>query len=246
MKRLLDYLGRPMVTQGEGAGGPFPVLPWERRFIRGTFRDRGDAALSVARGNGKTALVAGIAAATVDPEGPLRQRRAETVIVASSFEQARIDFEHVYAFLEARGLDLENRKRWRVWDTAQHARIECRETALAGVTVGTTYFIQNAGRVIVYLEVAAATPPIPQTHSVSRPAAVCTLPWTPANRPLCGPHGPAATWFTHPVYEPSAPHLPLWPSYGDGLPRPLRGLHPSRGPGATGRRTGRPQKMPSP
>lgn len=31
-------------------------------------------------------------------------------------------------------------------------------TALAGVTVGTTYYVQNAGRVVVYLEVAAAAP----------------------------------------------------------------------------------------
>ena len=74
--------------------------------------------MSVGRGNGKSALVAGIATATIDPEGPLRQRRAETVIVASSFEQGRINFEHVMAFMQERGHDLENRKRWRVWDTA--------------------------------------------------------------------------------------------------------------------------------
>ena len=40
------------------------------------------AALSVARGNGKTALLSGIAAATLD--GPLAVPRGETVIVASS------------------------------------------------------------------------------------------------------------------------------------------------------------------
>ena len=55
-------------------------------FHRGAFSVRGDVALSVGRGNGKSALVAGIACATIDPGGPLRQRRAETVIVASSFE----------------------------------------------------------------------------------------------------------------------------------------------------------------
>ncbi len=128
MKALLDYLGRLTVTQGEGAGEAFRVLPWQSRFIKGAFAVSGDAALSVGRGNGKSALVAGIACATLDPEGPLRQRRAETVIVASSFEQGRIDFEHVHAFMETRGFDLSDRKRWRVWDTAQQARIECRET----------------------------------------------------------------------------------------------------------------------
>lgn len=56
------------------------------------------AALSVARANGKTALTAGIAAATLN--GPLVVPQGETVIVASSFEQVRIAFEHVRAFME--------------------------------------------------------------------------------------------------------------------------------------------------
>ena len=51
--------------------------------------------------------------------------RGETVIVASSFEQARIAFEHVVAFM---GDKLEDRTRWKVWDTAQQARIEDRKT----------------------------------------------------------------------------------------------------------------------
>ena len=42
------------------------------------------AALSVARANGKTALTAGIAAATLD--GPLVVPRGETVIVAGTVE----------------------------------------------------------------------------------------------------------------------------------------------------------------
>ena len=81
------------------------------------------AALSVARGNGKTALLSGIAAATLD--GPLAVPRGETVIVASSFEQARIAFEHVIAFM---GDKLADKGRWKVWDTAQQARIEDRKT----------------------------------------------------------------------------------------------------------------------
>lgn len=76
------------------------------------------AALSVGRGNGKTALLSGIAAATLD--GPLAVSRGETVIVASSFEQARIAFEHVVAFL---GEKLDDKQRRRIWDTAQQARV---------------------------------------------------------------------------------------------------------------------------
>ena len=76
------------------------------------------AALSIARANGKTALMAGVACATLD--GPLALPRGETILVASSFEQARVAFEHVLAFL---GDKLEDKKTWRIWDTAQQAAI---------------------------------------------------------------------------------------------------------------------------
>ena len=122
--RLIDYLADLTVTQGRLAGQAFAVLPWQRRFVGGAFAPGVQvAALSVARGNGKTALLSGIAAATLD--GPLAVPRGETVIVASSFEQARIAFEHVLAFM---GSKLEDRGRWKVWDTAQQARIEDRKT----------------------------------------------------------------------------------------------------------------------
>ena len=119
---LIRYLGGLRVTQGRLSGEPVTVFPWQARFIRGAFRPGATtAALSVARANGKTTLVAGIAAATLD--GPLAVPRGETVIVASSFEQARIAFEHVLAFMGK--LD---KATWKVWDTAQQARIEHRAT----------------------------------------------------------------------------------------------------------------------
>ena len=92
--------------------------------MRGVFQDSvASAALSIARSNGKTSLLSGIAAASLD--GPLAVPRGETVIVASSFEQARITFEHAIAFM---GDKLQDRARWKVWDTAQQARIEDRKT----------------------------------------------------------------------------------------------------------------------
>ena len=121
---LHAYLSGLTVTQGRLAGQAFGVLPWQRKFVREGFAPGVQtAALSVARGNGKTALLSGIAAATLD--GPLMVRRGETVIVAASFEQARIAFDHVLAFMSDK---LHDRQRWRVWDTAQQARIECRAT----------------------------------------------------------------------------------------------------------------------
>ena len=121
---LCDYLSGLTVSQGRRAGQAFTVLPWQGHFVRGAFAPGvQSAALSVARGNGKTALLSGIAAATLD--GPLAVPRGETMIVASSFEQARIAFEHVIAFM---GGKLGDKRRYKVWDTAQQARIEDRQT----------------------------------------------------------------------------------------------------------------------
>ena len=89
------------------------------------------AALSVARGKGKTVVLSGITAARL--EGSLAVPCGETVIVASSFEQARIAFEHVAAFV---GDKLDDRGRWKVLDTAQQARIECRQTGARVRCVG--------------------------------------------------------------------------------------------------------------
>ena len=130
-QELATYLASLAVSQGRRAGERFAVQPWQARFARGAFRPGvASAALSVSRGNGKTTLLSGIAAACVD--GPLAVPRGEVVIVSGSFEQARIAFEHVSAFmaptLEAdRELPVSER-RWRVWDTAQQARIEDKAT----------------------------------------------------------------------------------------------------------------------
>ena len=66
---LARYIGGLTVTQGAGAGEPFRVLPWQRRFLDGFARTDGDVSLSISRGAGKSTLIAGLACATVD--GPL-------------------------------------------------------------------------------------------------------------------------------------------------------------------------------
>ena len=130
IRTLERYLAGLTITQGRRAGQPFEVLPWQRRFIRGAFAPgAGVAALSVGRGNGKTALVAGIVCAAL--EGPLVVPRAETVIVASSFSQACIAFGHVMAFhggsRERPGpvSGLANRPTGQIEDRATGAMIRC-------------------------------------------------------------------------------------------------------------------------
>ena len=133
MNDLVVYLEGLRVTQGPLAGQPFEVLPWERKFLRGAFAPGVQtSALSVSRANGKTAFLAGVACATLN--GPLVVPRGETILVASSFEQARISFEHVLAFMHP--VVAADRKRWRIWDTAQQARIEDLETGARVRCVG--------------------------------------------------------------------------------------------------------------
>ena len=121
---LVRYLGSLELAGGDHDGEAFSVLPWERRFVLGAFGTDGDAALSVARGNGKSALVAGLACGVVDPGGPLHGNRREVVVVASSFQQSRIIFEDVLAMLRARFPGF--REQFRTQDSAQLASVEHR------------------------------------------------------------------------------------------------------------------------
>ena len=119
--RVIADIEQLEVSQGEGVGGPLRLLNWERRFIRGALKPGvSESALTVARGNGKTTLCAGLAVSAL--QGALRVPRGEVTVVASSFDQARVTFEHVLAFV---GRDA---KRWRIQDSANRAIIECRQT----------------------------------------------------------------------------------------------------------------------
>ena len=134
-RSLVSYLEGLTLAGGDHDGEPFTVLPWESRFVLGAFAVSGPAALSVARGNGKSALVAGIATSVVDPGGPLHGRRREAVAVASSFAQSRIIFEDVLAFLREKH-DLTDRKLWRLQDSANNALVEYRPTGARVRTIG--------------------------------------------------------------------------------------------------------------
>lgn len=128
------WLCRLTVSQGVGAGERLRLFPWENRFIGGTFRAGVlVSCLSVGRGNGKSTLCAGLAAAAV--AGPLAQPRGEVILVASSHSQARITFGHVAEFLRGR-FDLSDRSRWRVADSHNLSRIENRANGAAVRVLG--------------------------------------------------------------------------------------------------------------
>ena len=118
-RKLIKYLESLTISQGPRAGEGMKVLPWQKRFIKG-FLNNQVSALSVGRGNGKTTLLAGIAAAALN--GPLAKPRGECLLVAGSFSQAKTAFDHVLNFLPS------DNKRFRVHDTANNAEIQDRET----------------------------------------------------------------------------------------------------------------------
>ena len=130
-RRLIAYLEGLEVTQGPLAGQGFEVLPWQRRWLRGTFRPGvTTSALTIARGGGKTTLLAGVGLAAVDDAGPLAVPRAEVIIVASSFEQAKLTHDHALAFLGKRRSD------FRVMDSSNRAVIENPRTGAKMRSIG--------------------------------------------------------------------------------------------------------------
>ena len=123
-RELVAWMGKLTLSGGDLDGQPFTVWPWERRFLMGTFGQSGDAALSIGRGNGKSAFVGALAAAVVCPGAPLHGPRREVICVASSFQQARVIFEDVLSYARSLGHDLADRELWRRQDSQNMATLE--------------------------------------------------------------------------------------------------------------------------
>ena len=100
------------VGDGDLLGEPFESMPFQRRFLRGAFRDGViRAGCSLARGGGKTGMASQICLDGLRPSGALHRPGYEIVLVASSFSQARIAFEAVKTSLELMKVDDEYRIR---------------------------------------------------------------------------------------------------------------------------------------
>ena len=132
MTGLVDFLEGLIVPSGRHAGENLTALPFQRRFLKGAFGQPDDAALSIARANGKTTFMAGILTASL--VGPLVQANAESVLVASSFEQALIAFRSVLWFMQP--WRVEEPRRWRVQDSPNRASVSDRETGAAVRVIG--------------------------------------------------------------------------------------------------------------
>ena len=132
MDELIRFIEGLIVPNGRHRGQPMVVLPFQRRFLRGAFSQPDDAALTLARGGGKTTLNAAVLTAALI--GPLAQPNAESVLVASSFEQSLIGFRLILSFLRP-WLEKDSR-RYRVQDSVNRASITDRNTGASVRVLG--------------------------------------------------------------------------------------------------------------
>ena len=122
---LVRSLEAAPVGDGDLVGEPFRALPYQRRFVRGAFRPGVmRAGLSLARGGGKTGLASALALDAIRPAGALHREGFECVVLASSFQQARLTFEAALHSLELLG----EAGAYRVRDQQNLADIQHRET----------------------------------------------------------------------------------------------------------------------
>ena len=125
MKGLVRSLESGLVGDGDLLGEQFKVLPYQRKFLDGAFKPGIlRAGLTLARGGGKSGLASALGLDSIRPAGVLHRVGGETVVVASSFAQARIIFEAVKTSLELLGED----KEFRIRDQQNLADIQHRET----------------------------------------------------------------------------------------------------------------------
>ncbi|MXY96386.1 MAG: hypothetical protein F4Z29_01235 [Gemmatimonadetes bacterium] len=127
---ILGYVRRLEISSGDHLGELVEVLPWQERFIRGVFRPKiQTAAMSIARGNGKTTLVSWLAGAVVD--GPLNHRNAKVVVACASHEQGRGIHKAVVDLIP----DAKTSKQWSVW-TNNRYRIVNNDTGAELIVLG--------------------------------------------------------------------------------------------------------------
>lgn len=100
--RIIDAIQGLAVPQGPRAGKPVRLAGFQRRFIEGAFADEVNiAALSVGRGNGKTALAAALAVTHLLGDWDAQPQR-EVTVAARTRDQARTCWAFCCSFLGER------------------------------------------------------------------------------------------------------------------------------------------------
>ncbi len=106
-EQVLAFLRSLPIVSGLKAGETMEPLDFQEQFVRGIYSDVDDlgrrrvrlAALSVARGNGKSAILAGLSLAHL--LGPMTEPYGECYAAALDREQAGVLYRMARAYIEA-------------------------------------------------------------------------------------------------------------------------------------------------
>ena len=95
----ISFLHKLRIPEGPMAGRPMRLAPFQRRFVEGALADEVSvAALSIGRGNAKTALSAGLGLGALLGRMGDKQPKREVVIAARTRDQGRIAWNFAEGF----------------------------------------------------------------------------------------------------------------------------------------------------
>ncbi|MBL3553861.1 terminase [Rhodovulum sulfidophilum] len=108
-ERAMQFMHSLLIPEGPNAGKPVSLAPFQRQFIEGAMAPETAAAvLSIGRGNGKSAITAGLALGGLVGVWD-RQPRREIVAAARTRDQGRIIWDFVSGFAASLPLELQRR-----------------------------------------------------------------------------------------------------------------------------------------
>lgn len=108
-ERAMRFMHGLSIPEGPNAGNPVSLAPFQRRFIEGAMAtDTANAILSIGRGNGKSAITAGLALGGLLGVWD-RQPRREIIAAARTRDQGRIIWDFVAGFAATLPLELQRR-----------------------------------------------------------------------------------------------------------------------------------------
>lgn len=112
-QQAIEFIESLRIPEGPKAGKPLKLAPFQRQFIRGALkRSTAVAVLSVGRGNGKSALTAGLALGELLGAWDHQPRR-EILTAARTREQAKIIFQYMYGLATSLPEDVQAQLHWR-------------------------------------------------------------------------------------------------------------------------------------
>lgn len=108
-KKAVKFLENLKIPEGNAAGNPLTLAPFQKEFVSGALADGVSAAiLSIGRGNAKTALSSGIALGGLLGVWD-RQPRREVLIAARTRDQGQVAYNFVKGFCDYLPLEVQRR-----------------------------------------------------------------------------------------------------------------------------------------